>query len=65
MLFKMNILEIILLISICVGGSIGGVIFILNLLGSTGDLIMAFYLCKSNENSYILDRKYGFDVITR
>jgi hypothetical protein len=38
-------------------------IFILNLLGSTGDILMAFYLCRTNENSYILDRSYGFDVI--
>lgn len=65
MLFKMNILEIISLISICIGDSVGAAIFLFNTPGSTGDLIMAFYLCKGNANSYILDRKYGFDIITR
>ncbi|MEW8994433.1 DUF3267 domain-containing protein [Clostridium sp.] len=58
-------LTVISLISICVGGSIGAAIFLFNTLGSVGDLIMAFYLCKSNENSYIEDKSYGFDVITR
>ncbi len=24
---------------------------------------MAFYLCISNENSYIIDKSYGFDVV--
>ncbi|WP_300902592.1 DUF3267 domain-containing protein [uncultured Clostridium sp.] len=43
--------------------SIGSVIFLLNLLGSTGDIIMAMYLVKSNSNSYIKDREYGFDII--
>lgn len=57
-------LTVISLISICVGGSIGAAIFPFNTLGSVGDLIMAFYLCKSNENSYIEDKSYGFDVIT-
>lgn len=45
--------------------SISGIVFILNLLGSTGNLLMTFYLCESNENSYIPDRSYGFDVIEK
>lgn len=44
-------------------GSIGYIIFLLNLLGSIGDFIMALSLCRSNENSYIIDKSYGFDVI--
>ena len=54
---------IISLTSIFFTGNIGIIIFILNLLGSMGDLLMAFYLCKTNENSYIIDKEYGFDVI--
>ena len=42
---------------------IGSLIFLLNLLGSIGDIIMAIYLCKSNSKCYIKDREYGFDII--
>ncbi|MEW9095248.1 MAG: DUF3267 domain-containing protein [Clostridiaceae bacterium] len=56
---------IISIASIFIAGSIGDIIFLLNLLGSIGDLLMAFYLCKSNENSYIIDTKYGFDVVMK
>ena len=45
--------------------SIGGLVFLLNLLGSTGDLLMAFYLCRSSQNSYVVDKSYGFDVINK
>lgn len=58
-------LTVISLYSLLIPGYIGTLIFLLNLLGSTGDLLMAFYLCRSNENSYIIDRSYGFDVIER
>lgn len=51
--------------SVFIQGSIGCLVFLLNLLGSTGDLLMAFYLCRSNENSYVIDRSYGFDVINK
>ncbi|WP_461207808.1 DUF3267 domain-containing protein [Clostridium sp. DL1XJH146] len=44
-------------------GSIGDIVFLLNLVGSTGDLLMALYLCRGNENSYIIEREYGFDMI--
>lgn len=39
------------------------VVFILNLLGSSGDLYMAFWLCKIDESRKVIDKKYGFDVI--
>ncbi|NRY61479.1 hypothetical protein DZE40_002574 [Clostridium beijerinckii] len=54
---------IISMTSVFIPKSIGGIVFLLNLLGSTGDLLMAFYLCKSNENSYVVDESYGFDVV--
>ena len=56
---------IISLITLVITNSLGSLIFLLNLLGSTGDIIMAIYLCKSNGNSYIKDREYGFDVIEK
>lgn len=56
-------LVVISLVSLFLGSGIGGVIFMFNLLGSTGDLLMSLYLCKTNEKSYIADRAYGFEVI--
>lgn len=50
-------------ISLVIPGSIGGIIFILNFLGSTGDIVMVFYLFRTNKNCYVLDTKYGFDII--
>ena len=58
-------LTVISLLSICIGGSLGAAIFLFNSLGSVGDLSMAFFLCRGNENSYIEDKSYGFDVIVR
>jgi hypothetical protein len=57
-------ITIISLTSLLLPTWIGGIIFLINLLGSTGDLIMSFYLCLTNSNSYILDTSYGFEVIT-
>lgn len=54
---------VISIISLFIPGVMGGLIFILNLSGSTGDILMALYLCKFNNNCYIIDRKYGFDVV--
>lgn len=51
--------------SVFILGCIGYSIFLLNLLGSTGDLLMAFYLCRSNKNSYIIDKSYGFDIVNK
>lgn len=56
-------LVIISLVSLFLGNAFGGLVFIVNLLGSTGDLLMSLYLCKGNEKSYVLDRLYGFDII--
>lgn len=56
---------VISLITLFIPNGIGTVIYLLNLLGSISDIIMAIYLCKSNANSYIKDREYGFDIIER
>ncbi len=37
-------------------------IYLLNLLGSSGDLYMAFWLCRLKSDSRIIDKIYGFDV---
>lgn len=58
-------LTVISLLSTLMPKNIGGIVYLLNLLGSIGDIIMAIYLCKSNANSYIKDRDYGFDIIER
>ena len=42
---------------------LGGMIFLLNLLGASGDLYMSFNLIRYDWNSKIIDRKYGFDVV--
>lgn len=54
---------IISLLTILIGTTIGSIIFILNFLGSIGDIIMAIYLCKGHSESYIIDKSYGFDII--
>jgi len=41
---------------------LGGMIYFLNLLGSTGDLYMAALLMRLDSDSSIIDRKYGFDI---
>ncbi len=56
---------IISLSSVFIPGCIGYSIFLLNLLGSTGDLLMAFYLCRSDKNCYIIDKSYGFDIVNK
>lgn len=53
------------LAALLIPGEIGAIIFLLNLVGSTGDLLMALYLCKLNKSCYIVDRKYGFDAVSK
>ena len=43
--------------------SLGGVIFLFNLLGASGDLYMSYRLMKCHCDSKIIDKIYGFDVI--
>ena len=42
---------------------LGEMVFLLNLLGASGDIYMALFLCKFNYQSKIIDRNYGFDVV--
>lgn len=42
---------------------IGGLVYFFNLIGSIGDIYMAFVLCRYNHDSKIIDREYGFDVV--
>jgi len=46
-----------------IGGWIGGMIFILNFLGSAGDIYMAAVLLRYKNGCKIIDRSYGFDII--
>ena len=54
---------VISLLGLWLGGWLGGLIYILNLLASSGDLLMACTLLKYDRNSKIIDRSYGFDII--
>lgn len=56
---------VISLISVLMGVHLGGLIYWINLIGSTGDLLMVFYLCKIECSSRIIDKSYGFDVIRK
>lgn len=58
-------LSLISIMSVFISGTVGSLVFLLNFLGSIGDLIMAFYLIKGNENSYIKDKSYGFDIVDK
>lgn len=46
-----------------INNEIGFFAFLLNLFGSTGDILMSIYLCRGNENSYVVDKPYGFDLV--
>ena len=41
----------------------GNILFILNLLGSSGDIYMAVSLSSYKYNSSIVDKPYGFDIL--
>lgn len=58
-------LTLISLATLLIPGEFGAIIFLLNFLGSTGDLIMALYLLRTSSRCYIIDRKYGFDIIDK
>lgn len=54
-----------LLISVLLfpSGVVGRMIFLINLMGSSGDIYMVFVLLRYGKNCSIVDRSYGFDVI--
>jgi len=51
------------IVTLMLPSDLGGIIFLMNLLGASGDLYMSFKLSRYNSNSKIVDRKYGFDVV--
>lgn len=56
-------LMVISLFSPLLGSVWGGMVFLLNLLGSSGDICMALSLCRRSPDSSIIDRQDGYDVI--
>ncbi|MCX7922307.1 MAG: DUF3267 domain-containing protein [Clostridia bacterium] len=57
-------LVVISVLSLFLSSWLGGTVYILNLIGSTGDIFMALtLLIRSNGNSRIIDRPYGFDIV--
>lgn len=53
------------LASLLIPVAIDGLLFLLNLSGSNGDLLMALYLCKLSNDNYIIDRKHSFDIVDK
>lgn len=51
------------LLSLTIGGCLAGMAFLLNILGSSGDMIMALGLLRYEAGAYIIDRNYGYEVI--
>ncbi|HEY5563250.1 MAG TPA: DUF3267 domain-containing protein [Clostridiaceae bacterium] len=56
-------LVIISILSYVMQSYLGGIVFILNLLGSSGDVYMALVLVKYNNSYSIVDKSYGFSII--
>lgn len=42
---------------------IGGMIFLINLIGSSGDVYMALYLSRCMYECRVVDRDYGFEIL--
>jgi len=51
------------IIALLIGTHLGITVFVLNLLGSTGDLLMTLFIIRYKSTIKILDRDYGFDVV--
>jgi len=51
------------ILSLLFAAWLGELIFYLNLIGSSGDIYMALFLCGFSYDSKIIDRSYGFDVV--
>lgn len=50
-------------ISVIIPGRIMDIVYLLNLLGSSGDIYMTVYLLRFNSKCKIIDRSYGFDIV--
>lgn len=56
-------LTVMSILTLLMPSRLGGVIFLFNLLGASGDLYMSFKLIRFGSTSKIVDRIYGFDVV--
>lgn len=56
-------LTVISVLSLLFPGWLGRSIFFLNLIGASGDIYMALFLCRFSYYSKIIDRSYGFDIV--
>ena len=51
------------ILSLIVPYPIGALVFIINLLGSCGDIFMALSICKYSPNCMFIDRLYGYEIV--
>lgn len=51
------------IIALLIGTHLSITIFVLNLLGSTGDLIMTLFIIRYKSTIKIIDKDYGFDIV--
>lgn len=51
------------IIAIILPYKIGLQIYLISLLGSSGDLYMSIWLCKLENKEKIIDKSYGFNVV--
>jgi hypothetical protein len=56
-------LTLISILCFLINSEIFSMVFLLNLLGSSGDIYLGFTLARYSSKSFIVDRKYGYDVI--
>ena len=56
---------VISLLSLLLPNWLGNMVYLLNLIGSPGDLFMAFSLIKFDHSCKIIDRNYGFDIVLK
>ncbi|WP_163194244.1 DUF3267 domain-containing protein [Clostridium thermarum] len=56
-------LTVISLLSMLIPGWVGGMILLLNIFKSTGDILKIFYILKGNSNTYIVNKKDGFEIV--
>lgn len=64
LLIIMSPVVILSLLSLILPVWLGSLIYVLNLLGSTGDICMGICLCRYNYRNSFIDREYGFDIVS-
>lgn len=63
LLIIMAPMTIISLISLAIPSWIGGLLLLLNIFKSTGDILRVFYVFKGNCDTYVIDKKDGFEIV--